>query len=358
MNDVTSGLASFSESGKYKHLVDSFNTTLEHVANSSSSIEDDGLWKDNAYLRTRAPLPTLTWERAIEKGKLFLCLLEQPLGQVTQSKYTDYAAVQQWGWNIETLEDVDVPNDDIFATEAETEAITAIYIDLELRSGNEYNKVVELVHEREVTLDGKVYPPTMAVYKNFFCLGPTYGAILAPYNYGPDARGSGRRPPVTGSEVIPLKQWSDLVFLAWQNFQQKQAEPEARMQNLRYVFRMQIANVDTESIVSRVMGGVAASVWPGKTFKMTTDEGKALLGTPHGSGIAWLLAQHKKQLGLKTVDEVTVYRLTTGQPTSLCFALKDIGGDDDGGEDENEGAEEGVDSSHIGLALPLGEIDD
>ena len=130
------------------------------------------------------------------------------------------------------------------------------------------------------------------------------------------------------------------------------------MQNLRYVFRMQISNADTESIVKRVMGDVATSVWPGKTFRMTTDEGKALLGTPHGSGIAWLLAQHKKQLGLKTVDEVTVYRLTTGQPTSLCFALRDIGGDDDSGEDEDEGADEAAVGTHIGLALPLDEIDD
>ena len=33
----------------------------------------------------------------------------------------------------------------------------------------------------------------------------------------------------------------------------------------------------------------------------------ALLGTPHGSGVAWLLASHGSQLGHKIVKSITIF---------------------------------------------------
>lgn len=34
---------------------------------------------------------------------------------------------------------------------------------------------------------------------------------------------------------------------------------------------------------------------------------KAVLGTPNGNGVAWLLGQHKKQLGVKYVDQINIF---------------------------------------------------
>jgi hypothetical protein len=41
---------------------------------------------------------------------------------------------------------------------------------------------------------------------------------------------------------------------------------------------------------------------------MDSEDGKALLGTPNGSSVAWLLIQHKamSQLWHKTVKKVTI----------------------------------------------------
>ena len=47
--------------------------------------------------------------------------------------------------------------------------------------------------------------------------------------------------------------------------------------------------------------------WPGTgDIPMDTDEGLALLGTPHGSGAAWLLADHRALIR-KKVGSVVIF---------------------------------------------------
>jgi hypothetical protein len=56
-----------------------------------------------------------------------------------------------------------------------------------------------------------------------------------------------------------------------------------------------------------IVPGAAVSdrpMWPSISYYINTDEAQALLGTPNGCDIAWLLIQHKlkHQLGHKVVD--------------------------------------------------------
>lgn len=44
-----------------------------------------------------------------------------------------------------------------------------------------------------------------------------------------------------------------------------------------------------------------------QVYGMDTDEGKAILGSPNGQGVGWLLIQHKSQLGMRTVQSVAVW---------------------------------------------------
>lgn len=71
----------------------------------------------------------------------------------------------------------------------------------------------------------------------------------------------------------------------------------------------------TSSVVERALkkSGITsgrAPPWPGYTFK---PEGRDLkpfqpvLGTPNASGVAWLLAQHREDLGDKTVSAIRVW---------------------------------------------------
>ena len=74
-------------------------------------------------------------------------------------------------------------------------------------------------------------------------------------------------------------------------------------------------------------------IWPpnqpsidGQTFDADSDQGKALIGTPHGNGVGWLMWQHQDQLGKKTFDKVTVFKTTDAQGkawANINFGLKD-----------------------------------
>jgi hypothetical protein len=69
-------------------------------------------------------------------------------------------------------------------------------------------------------------------------------------------------------------------------------------------------NVPTYSILNKIMArhGLAQyPIWPGTTFDMECEEGRAILGTPNGAGTAWLLIQHKKQLGDRRIEKVTIF---------------------------------------------------
>jgi hypothetical protein len=56
---------------------------------------------------------------------------------------------------------------------------------------------------------------------------------------------------------------------------------------------------------------------------MSERDAWALLGTPNGRGPAWMLIQHKEQLGLKTFSAVTIFAIDN--KISLCFWIRDAG---------------------------------
>ncbi|KAL9026551.1 MAG: hypothetical protein Q9196_004803 [Gyalolechia fulgens] len=71
---------------------------------------------------------------------------------------------------------------------------------------------------------------------------------------------------------------------------------------LRFIFRAGVVNDISRSVIdiaTRSKAGEFRSPWPGRTFDMRTDDGKALLGTPHGIGIACLIADYSDVLGRK-----------------------------------------------------------
>ena len=58
-------------------------------------------------------------------------------------------------------------------------------------------------------------------------------------------------------------------------------------------------------------------------FLTSSAEGKAILATDNGKGVAWLLATHKKKLGLepKTIRQVTVFSFNDAPTHNLIFTI-------------------------------------
>jgi hypothetical protein len=121
--------------------------------------------------------------------------------------------------------------------------------------------------------------------------------------------------------------WSDMTYLQWTN-PAFDGAPRA----LNVVLRWRIENADTLAIIACVvedykMGAAYDGALPvrGITWDMQTEAAKALLGTPNGSGVAWLLPQHRERLGWRVVQRVEVLWGNDGvlERPSLVFRLKD-----------------------------------
>jgi len=111
-----------------------------------------------------------------------------------------------------------------------------------------------------------------------------------------------------GATDLPsLRRWSDVAFLQYLS---SFPEPPIRPIPLNYVFRVQIQNAETSLVLNKIISNHVTftyEMWPGITFGMDTEEGKAILGTPNGCGVAWMLNQHSKALGEKNIEKVTLF---------------------------------------------------
>ena len=128
-------------------------------------------------------------------------------------------------------------------------------------------------------------PATLGLYQNNFILNST---IVALSNHSP-------RQAAGLTAVVPaLNRWSDVLWFLWM----RAAGAGAR--ELRYIFRASIQTPETRELMDYIIGAEPNYFdvpWPGLTFNMTTREGKALLATPHGTSIAYMIADHSDILG-------------------------------------------------------------
>lgn len=94
----------------------------------------------------------------------------------------------------------------------------------------------------------------------------------------------------------------------WPTFSGNGNAPESS--ELKYVFRHNVFNADTRSVIDVInqRNGTSVLERPGTTYSADSPDGNALIGTPNGSGVAYLLIQHKEQLGHKIICSVTVFR--------------------------------------------------
>jgi hypothetical protein len=129
--------------------------------------------------------------------------------------------------------------------------------------------------------------------------------------------------------VPALKFWSDVVYLQWK----MHSSPES---TLKYVLRHNIMNPVTASIVEaiNIANSTTTLEWPGTSYAATSEEGQALLGTPNGSGVAYLLVQHKQELGRKTIEKITVF--SEVRLLMLLFHIVDVEEGTGDAEEETE----------------------
>jgi hypothetical protein len=202
-----------------------------------------------------------------------------------------------------------------------------IYKHLGLKTDPESFKV-QYNHNNRFFLDEIRRQPTEAAFTNRVIR--TSGFLVAFANHGPDYFVGN-----SGKAVPELKHWSDIAYLQWTDPAVVAAPGSGE---LKYVLRYAIENDATISIFNKILEQYRQAgkkvkdwepKWTGVDFAADSKQAQALLGTPNGYGVAWLLIQHKdkKLLGHKTVEKVTLFytdrEKRLSQP-SLLFHLKDV----------------------------------
>ncbi|KAL8767669.1 MAG: hypothetical protein Q9194_005922 [Teloschistes cf. exilis] len=149
-------------------------------------------------------------------------------------------------------------------------------------------------------------PPTDAYYDTILILNGN--AIIAENNLSPPFA----KP---GSPIPPLWRWSDIVFLLWRDEAKDQAG------KLKYIIRNDIVTPVMRAVMEYIAGSQPDSLdrpWPDtpNPYSPASREGRMLLGTPHGIGVAHMIADYNDVLGKKQ-PWVHVYTAKNTDPTSM-----------------------------------------
>ncbi|KAL8722328.1 MAG: hypothetical protein Q9225_001176 [Loekoesia sp. 1 TL-2023] len=174
--------------------------------------------------------------------------------------------------------------------------------------------------------------PTKGFYYNKYIPDSRKGAIVAEANFSPRFKAG------PTAEIPPLNRWSDIVWFLWSREAGNQAK------DLRYVFRDKVNNEETRGIIDKIhrredRPDTLDLPWPGDTYDMRTDDGKALLGSPHGIGLAYLIRDHSNVLGRK-IPFAHVFTVSNAPPPLSGSEGDDSNGDDDGADEEgSQGSE-------------------
>ncbi|KAE9992668.1 hypothetical protein EG327_008269 [Venturia inaequalis] len=276
------------------------------------------------HLHKRAVNPQV-WSEYVCKGEKLLALMamstEQAtasLGFASESTFTNYADLDTNGWSLyDRSANFDLRNLNIgnVFNDLQLDGMSGGPLDLRFK-----NRVAAWSQDEKYTVNGVEQNPSNAQYINTF--NPTQGLIGAWSNYGPAYQL--RNYPTA---VLPsLKQWSDVAFLEWKNqleMARMTSTSDARIPAPRMILRINMMNVETLNLIDQILRNLPAAERPlgpaawgvptppwsdRKVFNMDTDAGKVLLGSPNGRGVAWLLLQHKRAFGLKTITSAVVFK--------------------------------------------------
>ncbi|KAF4949824.1 hypothetical protein FGADI_8621 [Fusarium gaditjirri] len=153
---------------------------------------------------------------------------------------------------------------------------------------------------------------TGAYFRNSFAVSP--GVIIADVNYAVSAATGGNDGKMT---VTHVKKWSDATWMQWDRVC---TEADSDVGDLKYIIRSKIANYITLEIILRAIlsrhdrnprrNKKTIGTWRNKisfTAAKDKDEFPAILGSPNGAGAAFMLINHKKRLGVKTIKRIDIF---------------------------------------------------
>ncbi|KAF2167265.1 hypothetical protein M409DRAFT_22692 [Zasmidium cellare ATCC 36951] len=221
--------------------------------------------------------------KAVVIGKQMVCMLDEDLESThsPQSSFTDPKDLDKarHGWTYSRVAIADHGDDFLSDT----------------------------VHSTKSQANGIIYPVSWGTYQSLFNLRD--GVIVATTNYGPAFQNGNLELGIPSHKLVPLRQWSDLVFLA---LQKTIAEVgTGSVKGINHVFRHNLINDEMKEKLAMITGGTDIydypGKWPGLSYPITETQALAALSTANGKGVAYLLGTHKSQMGIRAIDRVNIF---------------------------------------------------
>lgn len=137
--------------------------------------------------------------------------------------------------------------------------------------------------------------------------GPAEGLIISTAEYSPRFRILKAR---LNTSEPPLKHWSDVVYL---NYEKICNDHNRSVRGLKHIFRQNIDNSTSHKIIELAMQNKFNKSYPAPAwgdrcvFHSGEDGANAILASPNGRGIAWMLLTHRAQLGMKRIKSIAVF---------------------------------------------------
>ncbi|KAF3066282.1 hypothetical protein CFAM422_009275 [Trichoderma lentiforme] len=148
---------------------------------------------------------------------------------------------------------------------------------------------------------------------------PNGGVIIADNNYSVDAA-------IKEWDLDPTKitthvrRWSDATWMQWVKACNDAGFND--LSNVRYIFRASVLNTSSLDLLFQALRERYSNsptippigVWNNRLTLDVNQNSRqffAVLGSPNGSGVAYLLRTHKGSLGVKTVNKVDIFTSTT-----------------------------------------------
>ncbi|KAJ4312391.1 hypothetical protein N0V94_007458 [Neodidymelliopsis sp. IMI 364377] len=271
------------------------------------------------------PLDDDSWEKLKCKGENLMKAMQvsdaeagkywNPLLPSAESQWTDFSDLEGWYWHqVTSYESTmvnfldDTPEEPGFGIENALNGlglpkqpsndpntgIQIIYIahaDYSLANKPKDDPTYKGIDDQTYKVGSTTYRATAGYYK--FGINTSTGAIFAIDRQAPQTTGIKYRTPPIAREGLPsLQRYSDVAWLFW-------AKHAASTKKLKYFLSLAISNEETQRAVRRALQSVKADYcpWPGTTFSVDSEAGRALLGSPNGRAHGYFLAQHKPQLG-------------------------------------------------------------
>ncbi|KAL9581881.1 MAG: hypothetical protein Q9212_003628 [Teloschistes hypoglaucus] len=265
----------------------------------------------------------LTWQQAIDDGQ---AILAQLVAGGQQSRWSTVQQLKDNGWTISANTEEyskyyygkkDGPYDSLHIEQSAGSRIVA-----------EQNIPFKNCHSDNVKETGGKYDNVYNV------VGKT---IVGTYNYSPVLYASRTQEIVQHKKVTDLAPYipdvyklSDVQFIVWADqCRQQGAQPNV----LRYIFKHDVVTFSTKNIM-RIAAGLEpeleekqgqgedlSAAWPGLQFSPDSQQFKALMGTPHGKGVAYLILQHRNEMPTKNIESITVFTTSNDLDYDLLFTL-------------------------------------